>query len=133
MAKSRPFGVTLLAILAAIAAIVAIFHTLQMLHLFPISGPFGAYKFFTFDVIGAILWGIMAAIYIWVFRMLWNLDPQGWLFVVVIATLNLIMAVLSIIGASTIQAMLPAIIINGLILIYGLMPGTKDAFGIPNQ
>lgn len=128
MTKKRPFGVTLLAILAGIAAVIAIIHTLQMLHLFPIA--LGPVKFFTFDLFGALMWGILALIYIWVLRMLWNLDQQGWLFVVVIATLNLVLAVISILGASSFQAMLPAIIINGLILIYGMLPGTKAAFEV---
>jgi predicted flap endonuclease-1-like 5' DNA nuclease len=124
MTKRRPFGITLLAILAGIAAIIAIIHTLQMLHLFPIRGPFGVFSFFTFDLLGAILWGILALIYIWVTRMLWNLDPAGWLFVAAISALNLIF------GQSTWQAMLPAILVNGLILIYVLLPGTKEAFGM---
>ena len=130
MAKKRPFGVTLLALLAGAATIVALVHTLQMLHLFPISGPFGEAHFFTFDLLGALLWGMMAAIYLWVFRMLWNLDPQGWLFVVVLAVLNLVLAVLSIFGDSTWQSMMPALLINGLILLYGVLPGTKAAFNL---
>ena len=130
MTKKRPLGVIILAILAAIAAIIAIIHTLQMLHLFPISGPFGVFKFYTFDLFGAILWGILALIYIWVTVKLWNLDPQGWLFVAVLAALNLILAFISILGQSTWQAMLPSIIVNGLILLYVLLPGTKEAFGV---
>lgn len=130
MAKKRPFGVTLLALLAGAATIVALVHTLQMLHLFPISGPFGKAHFFTFDLLGALLWGVMGLVYLWVFRMLWNLNPQGWMFVVVIAVFNLILAFLSLIGASTWQSMLPALLINGLVLIYALMPGTKSAFSI---
>lgn len=130
MAKKRPFGITLLALLAGLAFLVAVVHTLQMLHLFPISGPFGEAHFFTFDLLGALLWGMMAAIYLWVFRMLWNLDPQGWLFVVVLAVLNLVLAVLSIFGDSTWQSMMPALLINGLILLYGVLPGTKAAFNL---
>ena len=131
MSKSRPFGVTILAILAGIAAFLAIIHTLQMLHLFPIRGPLGVFSFFTFDFLGALLWGLMAVIYIWLVRMLWNLDPQGWLFLVVISILNLILAFVSVLGNSSFEAMLPSILINGIILIYCLLPGTKEAFGQP--
>jgi hypothetical protein len=127
--KKRPFGVTLLAIFALIAAAVAGWHTLQMLHLAPVF--FGPVTFFTFDLLGAVLWAIMVLIYVWVFRMLWNLDPQGWLFITVISVINLVLAFLSILGASSWTEMMPSILINGIILIYALLPGTKAAFGMP--
>ena len=126
--KKRPFGVTLLAILALIGAVVAGIHTLQMLHLFPFF--LGPVRFFTFDLVGAILWGLMFLIWLWVFRLLWALDQQGWLFVVVLAALNLILTLVSVLGQSSLEAMLPAIVLNGLVLIYGLLPGTKSAFGV---
>ena len=132
MAKSRPFGITLLAIFALIAAIVAAIHAMQMFFLpFRLSGASGTFGFFGQAWLGGLLWVIMALIYLWVFRMLWNLDPQGWLFVTVISVLNLILAFMSIFGATTWQEMLPSLIINGLILIYALLPGTKAAFGVP--
>lgn len=133
MAKSRPFGITLLAVLALIGAVVAAFHTLQMLHIFPVGLFGGQVRFFTFDFLGAILWGVMALIYLWVFRMLWNLDPQGWTFITVISTFNLILAFMSIFGATTWTEMLPSLLVNGLILIYALLPGTKAAFGVPSK
>ena len=129
--KKRPFGITLLAVFSLLAAIVAGVHTLQMLHLFPVGLFGGTVTFFTFDLFGAILWGIMVLIYLWVFRMLWNVDPQGWLFITVLSTLNLILAFVSILGATSWMEMAPTIVINGLILIYAILPGTKAAFGMP--
>ena len=126
MEKTRPIGVTILAVLAALAAVVAIIHTLQMLHLWPIS--FGPVRFFTFSLIGAILWAIMAAIWIWLVRGLWNVDPSAWLFVVTLTVLNLILAFLSIFGGSG-WDLAPTIVINGIILIYALLPRTQSAFG----
>jgi len=127
--KKRPFGITLLAIFSLVAAVVAAWHTLQMLHIAPIV--FGPVHFFQFDLLGAILWGIMVLIYLWVFRMLWNVDPQGWMFVTVLSALNLILALVSIIGSTTLTEMAPSIVINGIILIYALLPRTKAAFNIP--
>ncbi len=125
--RQRPFGVTLLALFAGAAAIVNGWHTLQMLHILPVS--LGESRFFTFDLIGAILFGLLALIYIWVFQMLWAVNPQGWLFVTVLSMLNLILAFVSILGQSTFTAMLPALLINGFILLYCLLPGTRQAFG----
>lgn len=127
MANERPMGVTILAVLAIIAAIAAGYHMLQFLHILPLS--LGPMKFFTFDILGALSWGILLVIYIWLFRMLWSVNPQGWLFVTAISVINLVLAFVSVLGGSTWQALLPAIVINAIILIYALLPGTKAAFG----
>ena len=131
MAKHRPFGITLLAILSLIAVVVAIWRVLQALGIAPIT--LGTMSFFVPEAswVNAILWGLMALIYLWVFRMLWAVNPQGWLFVTVISILNLTIAVLDIIGGSSFDAMLPTLVINGIILLYCLVPGTKAAFEIP--
>lgn len=129
MARNRPFVITLLAIFALLGAAQALFVTLQYLHILPVS--IGELHFWTFDFWGALMWGILFLIYMWVFRMLWNVDPQGWLFLVIISGLNLILAFLYILGGSSWEALSAAIIINGLILIYCLLPGTKKAFEIP--
>jgi len=129
MKRSRPFGVTILAIVAGIAGVVAAYHTLQYLHILPFW--LGQVGFYGFDLWGALLWGLMTVIYAWVVAMLWTVHPAGWLYLVLISVCNLVLAVISIIGNSTTQAMLPAIVINGLILLYCLLPSTKRAFGEP--
>jgi len=132
--KKRPMGVTILGILALLGAVAAGIHTLQMLHLWPISftGPVTdeTYRFFGFDLFGALLWGLMLVIYVWVFRMLWSVNPQGWLFLVVLAIFNLILAFLTILGETAWQDMTWAIVVNAIVLIYCLLPGTKKAFEV---
>lgn len=127
MENKRPIGVTILAVLAGLAAIVAIIHTLQMLHLWPIW--LGPVRFFTFNLIGAILWGLMAAIWIWLVRGLWKVDPSAWMFMVVLSSLNLMLALLSLLGESTAAGLAPTILINSVILIYAMLPKTQKAFG----
>jgi hypothetical protein len=129
MEKTRPRGVTILAFLAILGAINALIYTLQMLHIIPVF--VGPVAFFTFSLIGAIFWGLLVFIWLWVFRMLWEVNPQGWMFVTLISIFNLVFGIINVIGASSWQAMAPHIIISGLILIYCLLPGTKEAFGIP--
>lgn len=129
MTRHRPFGITILAILSGLAAIIAAIHTLQYLHLFPFF--LGPMMFFGFDLWGALMWGLMTVIYVWVTSMLWNVDPQGWLFLVILSALNIGLALLSAIGGSSLSAELPALLLNGVILIYCLTPGIKQAFGSP--
>jgi hypothetical protein len=100
-----------------------------MLHLLPTF--LGPIAFYQFSLIGAFFWGLLFCIWLAVFRMLWEVQPQGWMFVVLIAGLDLIFAIISALGGSSWEAMAPIIIISGLILIYCLLPGTKEAFGIP--
>ena len=131
MARKRPFGVTLLAILAIVAFVVAVWRALQALGIAPIT--IGTMQFFVPEAswVNAIMWGLLALIYLWVFRMLWQVNAQGWLFMTVISILNLVVAAIDIIGGTSFDAMLPVIVVNGLILIYCLLPGTKAAFEVP--
>lgn len=129
MTHTRPFGITILALVAGLAGIIAAYHTLQYLHILPFW--LGGIAFWGFDLWGALLWGLMTVLYAWVVVMLWNVQPAGWLYLVLVSALNLFMILLSVLGGSTLSAYGPAILINGLILIYCLLPGTKRAFGPP--
>ena len=127
MTQKRPFGVVLLAVLAALAALIAAWHTLQYLGIVPVT--LGRLQFYGVDLLGAGLWGLTTAIWVWAVVNLWRLNPQALLFVTLLAGWNLILAVLSWLGASDFQAVLPALLLNGVILIYALSQRTNQAFG----
>jgi hypothetical protein len=125
--QKRPFGVVLLAILAGLEAVVAAYHTLQFLGILPVT--LGRLQFYGVDLLGAALWGLTAAVWVWAVVNLWRLNPQALLFVTLLAGWNLILAVLSWLGASDFQAVLPALLLNGGILLYALSQRTNQAFG----
>jgi len=125
MSRDRPIGVTVLTILAGAAAFLSIFFSLQFLGL-ALFNP--VVDFFGSAGLGAAMWAIMALIWLWLMRMLWNVNPQAWLFLVVITIFNLILAVVSIIGGTDWELLLPSLILNGLVLIYCVLPGTREAF-----
>ena len=127
MNPSRPFGVVLLAVLAGLEAVVAAYHTLQYLGIVPVT--LGRLQFYGVDLLGAVLWGLTSAVWVWAVVNLWRLNPQALLFVTLLAAWNLILVVLSWLGASDFQAVLPALLLNGVILIYALSQRTNQAFG----
>jgi hypothetical protein len=124
--QKRPFGVVLLAILAGLAAVVAAWHTLQFLGIVPVT--LGRLQFYGVDLLGAALWGLTVAVWVWAVVNLWRLNPQALLFVTLLAGWNLILALLSWLGASDFQAVLPALLLNGIILLYSLSQRTNQAF-----
>jgi hypothetical protein len=129
-AVKRPFGVTLLAILAGIAAVLAGIHALQGLGIFPyVIGPV---KMHAFSLWNFIMWGLMVYIYVWLIQMLLRLDPSAWLFLAVITTFNLILDFVVMLGATTtFSDVSVSFLLNAIILIYCMLPGTKRAFGRP--
>lgn len=127
--RHRTFAVVLLAIVSVIAGLLAVWDTLQYFGWAPYS--LGNLSFYGgVNWLGGILSIIVALIWFSVAGQLWNLNPQGWLFVVVISVFYLIMLGLAWLGASSWQAVAPGIIISGLALILGLLPSTKAAFGV---
>ena len=126
MARSRPFGITLLAALAGLATLFAAINTLQYLHILPVW--LGGYTFFNFDLAAALLWGLTTLAYAWITSMLWNLDKAAWLLLVLLSGLNLIFDFFSMLGGTALAALLPGMVVNAAILLYCLWPRTRAAF-----
>jgi predicted flap endonuclease-1-like 5' DNA nuclease len=72
--------------------------------------------------------GIVGIIFFVVAMWLWNLNPSGWLFVVVITIFNLIFLGLALIGQTSFNDIMLQLGINALALILALIPSTKQAF-----
>jgi hypothetical protein len=131
MSKSRPLGVTILAVLAAIAAIFAAWRTLQFLGIIPFMlgvGPLDV-PIRSFNLFAALMYGVLVWIYIWLVRSLWNVQAEAWLFLVVITTFYLIIDFISFLFGATWGDVSVSVLVNALILIYCMIPGVKDAFG----
>jgi hypothetical protein len=122
---NRPIGVTILAILAVIAAVLAGIATLRFLGILPL-GPMG---FRGFNLWYALLYALLTYIWIWLAKMLWDVDEAAWLFLAVITVFNLTIAFITVIGAGAWVDVQASVILNGLILIYIMLPGTRRAFG----
>lgn len=129
-AKERPVGVTILAVLAGIAAVLAAFHALQFLGIIPfILGPTG-YKFRYFSFWYALMYGLLVWVYVWLMQMLWRVDRQAWMFLVIVTMFYLILDLFMLIGATTWQDVSVSIIVNAIVLLYCMLPGVRSAFGI---
>jgi hypothetical protein len=63
--------------------------------------------------------------------MLLDVQPQAWNFMMILSVLNLVFGFLSVLGGSSLEAMAPILVVSGLVFIYCMLPGTKQAFGIP--
>ena len=127
--RERPIGVTILAILAGIAAVIAAIHALQFLGLIPfVIGPSGfSVHFYNFWY--ALMYGLLVWVYFWLSMMLWRVEPHAWMFLVIITLFYLILDLFTLIGASTWEDVSVSIIVNGVILLYCMLPGVRSAFG----
>lgn len=130
MEKTRPFGATILAIIAGFMALLAILATLNWLGLIPWFGPGPNIR--TFNLWYALLYGLLAYIYIWLAQMLWRVDPSAWLFLAVITVFNLIIDFVTIVTSQmpTADRTTLAILLNSIVLIYIMLPSTRRAFGM---
>lgn len=129
MEKKRSAGAVILAVIAVFAGIVAVIDTLRYLHVLPVA-TFGEARFFGFSIFGALLSGVVAVIWFGVARQLWNEDPRGLSFMMIIAVLFLIFDVIYWIGGTPIYILIPSITINAIALVISVLPGTKESFGV---
>lgn len=126
--KERPFGVTILAVLAGLVAVLSAIHALQALGIFPyLIGPFRVHDFNFWSV---LMWGLLVWVYVWLVQMLWRVDKSAWLFLAVITVFNLILDFTVMLGAGDWSDVSLHFILNGLILIYVMLPGVRSAFDV---
>jgi hypothetical protein len=125
--RTRPIGVTILAVLAGIVAVLCGVHLLQSLAIFPyIFGPISVRGF---NLWNALMWGLLLFVYIWLIQMLWRVDRQAWLFLVIITIWNLSVDFMLMLGSSEFSDVSLSFLLNGVILIYCMLPGVREAFG----
>jgi hypothetical protein len=127
---NRPIGVTILAVLSGFLAVLAILATLNWLGLVPWFGPGPAIR--TFNLWYALLYGLLAWVYIWLTQMLLRMDKSAWLFLAVITVFNLTIDFVTIVTSNmpvTDRTTL-SIVVNSLILIYIMLPGVRKAFEV---
>jgi hypothetical protein len=120
----RTAAIYILAIIAILAGLVAVIDTLRYM-----QWLFSPLSFLGAPLFGGILSGLVAIIWFWAAIRIWNVDPQGWIFMVTIAALYLILDVISLIAGTPIELLMPSILFSGLALIIGLLPSTKAEFG----
>jgi hypothetical protein len=125
--RHRPFVVTLLAIGAGILAVLAAVHLLQALGILPYV--IGRFEIRSFSFLYAIMWALMVWIYIWLIQMLWRVEPAAWLFLMLVAMFNLILDFVVLLGEATWSDVSVSFLLNGLLLLYCVLPGTRRAFG----
>jgi hypothetical protein len=128
--RRRPIGVTLLAVLAGIVAVLAGLHFLQAVGVLPyVVGPVSVRDF---NLWYTLMWGLTVWVWAWVVRMLWRVDPWGWLVLLVFAAFNLLFDFVALLGTTTVSDLSLSFLLNVVILIYALLPGTRDAFNLPS-
>jgi hypothetical protein len=129
-ARRRPIGVTILAVLAGSVAVLAGLHFLQAVGVLPyVVGPVSVRDF---NLWYTLMWGLTVWAWVWVVRMLWRVDPWGWLVLLVFAAFNLLFDFVALLGTTTVSDLSLSFLLNVGILIYALLPGTRDAFNLPS-
>jgi hypothetical protein len=124
--RHRPIVVTILAIGAGILAVLAAVHLLQSLGILPFV--VGRFEIRAFSLLYAIMWGLLLWVWIWLIQMLWRVEPQAWIFLVVVSMFNLMFDFFMVLGDSTWSDVSVGFLLNGLILLYCMLPGTRRTF-----
>ena len=124
--RDRPFTVTILAIVAGLLAVLAAVHLLQALGIVPYV--IGRLEIRTFSLLYAIMWGGLLWVWIWLIKMLWQVEPEAWIFLVFISLINMFFDFMMLLGATTWSDVAVSFLLNGLVLLYCMLPSTRRTF-----
>lgn len=129
-ATARPTGITILAVLSAIGGVLGILGGVVLLGLGGVgAATTGEAALFGLGAIFgliALATGIASLAFAYG---AWTLQPWAWTLGVAIQALNIILAVVFVIGGSSIGSQIIGVAIAGIILYYLMQPSIKAAFG----
>ena len=101
-------------------------HLLQSLGIIPFV--VGRFDIRAFSFFHAIMWGLMVWVWVWLVQMLWRVDPQAWIFLVVVSMFNLVLDFILLLGETSWPDVSVSFLVNSVILLFCLLPGTRRAF-----
>ena len=125
-ARHRPFVVTILAIGVGLLAVLAGIHLLQSLGIIPFV--IGRFDVRVFSLFYAIMWGLLVWVYVWLIKALWNVDPQAWIFLVVVSMFSMIFDFVLLVGDTTWSDVAASFLVSGILLLYCMLPSTRRTF-----
>ena len=125
-ARHRPIMVTMLAIGAGILALMSAVHLLQSLGIIPFV--IGRFEVRAFSLFHAIMFGLLVWVWGWLVQMLWKVEPQAWIFLVVVSMFNLVLDFVLLLGETSWSDVSISFLVNAVVLLYCLLPGTRRAF-----
>jgi hypothetical protein len=126
--RHRPISVTILAIAVGILAVLSVVHLLQALGIIPYV--IGRLEVRAFSLLYALMWGAMVWVWVWLVQMLWEVDPQAWILLVFISTLNMFYDFFLLVGSTTWSDVAVSFLLSGLVLLYCMLPSTRRSFMI---
>ena len=103
--------------------------TLARMGILPFFIGSSGYKVHAFSFWYALMYGLLVWVYIWLAQMLWRVERQAWLFLVMITMFYLILDFFALFGATTWGDVAVSVILNAVILLYCMLPGVRSAFG----
>ena len=90
---------------------------------------FGSFQLHTANWWYAFMYAILVWIYIWLVKMLWDVQYQAWLFLAVITVFDLILYFIELVTSNVASGEVAfPLLVNGLILIYIMLPGVRQTF-----
>lgn len=122
----RPIGVTILTFMAVLLAFI---NSIAMLRFLGFLPSLGVLDIRIFSIWYALLYGLLAYIWVWVAYMLWQVDREAWIFLAIITIFNLCLSFVVMVTGGSWYDVNFTVIVNALVLIYIMLPGVREAFG----
>ena len=126
----RSLSVTALAVLAGIAGVLSLVDAARYMDWVPVPA-LGPLRFFVSEAawVGAVVAAVVGVLFFLTTSWLWDLNPTGWLLVVVTSLFNTVFLLAALLGGTQFRAILPTVFLSVVVLGLALNSGTREAIG----